>query len=40
MRHIVDDCLLQLFAEGLTGLCAMSAETVENLSSLDLDLNL
>jgi hypothetical protein len=38
MRHIVDDCPLRLFADGLTKLCAMSDETVEYLSGLDLNL--
>jgi hypothetical protein len=38
MRHIVDDCPLRLFADGLTGLCVMSDETVEYLSGLDLNL--
>jgi hypothetical protein len=34
MRHIVNDCPLRLFTDGLTGLCAMSNETVEYLSAL------
>jgi hypothetical protein len=34
--HIVVDCPLRLFTDGLTGLCAMSDETVEYLSGLDL----
>jgi hypothetical protein len=38
LRHIVDDCPLRLFADGLTKLCAMSDETVESLSGLDLNL--
>jgi hypothetical protein len=38
MLHIVDDCPLRLFADGLTGLCSMSNETVEILSHLDLNL--
>jgi hypothetical protein len=33
--HRVHYCPLQLFADGLTGLCAMSDETVEYLSGLD-----
>jgi hypothetical protein len=32
MRHIVDDCPLWLFADGVIGLCAMSDETVESYS--------
>jgi hypothetical protein len=28
--HIVDDCSLRLFADGLTGLCAMRDETVRS----------
>jgi hypothetical protein len=38
MHHVVDDCPLRLFADGLTGFCAMSDETVEYLSGLDLNL--
>jgi hypothetical protein len=38
MRHIVDDCPLRLFADDLSGLCAMSDETVEYLSGLDLNI--
>jgi hypothetical protein len=38
MRHIVDDCPLRLFADGLTKLCAMSDDSVEYLSGLDLNL--
>jgi hypothetical protein len=38
VRHIVDDWPLRLFADGLTGLCAISGETVEYLSGLDLNL--
>jgi hypothetical protein len=38
MHHIVDDCPLRLFANGLSGLCAMSDETVEYLFCLDLNL--
>jgi hypothetical protein len=38
IRHIVDDCPLRLFADGLTGLFAMSDETVEYLSGSDLIL--
>jgi hypothetical protein len=38
MRHIVDNCPLRLFADGLTGLCVMSDEAVEYLSGLDLNL--
>jgi hypothetical protein len=38
MRHIVEVCPLRLFADGLTGLCAMSDETVKYQSGLDLNL--
>jgi hypothetical protein len=38
MRHIVDDCPLRLFSDGLTGLCAMTDETLEYLSGVDLNL--
>jgi hypothetical protein len=37
-NRAVVDCPLRLFADGLTGLCAMSDETVEYLSALDLNL--
>jgi hypothetical protein len=36
--HKVVDYPLRLFADGLTGLCAMSDETVKYLSGLDLNL--
>jgi hypothetical protein len=38
MRHIVDDCPLRLFADGMTGVGVMSDETMEYLSGLDLNL--
>jgi hypothetical protein len=38
IRHIVDDYPLWLFADDLTGLCAMSDEIVEYLSGLDMNL--
>jgi hypothetical protein len=38
--HIVNDCPLRLFADGLTGLCAMSDETVVYLSSSNESLQL
>jgi hypothetical protein len=38
MSHIVDDCPLWLFADGVTGLYAMSDETVEYLSNVDFNL--
>jgi hypothetical protein len=40
MRYLVDDCPLRLFVDGLTGLCAMSDETVEYLSGLGLDFKI
>jgi hypothetical protein len=38
LRHIVDDCPLRFFAEGLTGSCAMSDVRAQYLSGSDLNL--